>query len=181
MRRFLQIAATLVFAAACGGVINPPSEGDAISGENLSPAIELVEPGMYRGHRPDLATLKQLKSLGVRTVLDLEDTRSVVKQESGVVKSLGMTFISEPMSGFWAPNDAEVSQIEAIMADHSRRPIFVHCQHGEDRTGLIVGLYRVETEHWSPATAYHEMIAKGFHKILFFLNHYYEERTGWED
>jgi protein tyrosine/serine phosphatase len=74
-----------------------------------------------------------------------------------------------------------VNQIEAIMADHARRPIFVHCQHGEDRTGLIVGLYRVETEHWSPAAAYREMIAKGFHKILFFLNHYYEERTGWED
>jgi protein tyrosine/serine phosphatase len=74
-----------------------------------------------------------------------------------------------------------VNQIEAIMADHARRPIFVHCQQGEDRTGLIVGLYRVETEHWSPAAAYREMIAKGFHKILFFLNHYYEERTGWED
>ena len=107
--------------------------------------------------------------------------RKYLPQESGEVKGLGMTFISEPMSGFWAPNDAEVNQIEAIMGDHSRRPIFVHCQHGEDRTGLIVGLYRVESEHWSPAAAYHEMIAKGFHKILFFLNHYYEERTGWED
>ena len=26
-----------------------------------------------------------------------------------------------------------------------------------------------------------EMIAKGFHKILFLLNHYYEEKTGFED
>ena len=92
-----------------------------------------------------------------------------------------MAFISEPMSGFWTPNDKEVNQIEAIMADQSRRPIFVHCEHGQDRTGLIVGLYRVFTEKKSPAAAYKEMLAKGFHKILFLLNHYYEEKTGFED
>jgi protein tyrosine/serine phosphatase len=85
------------------------------------------------------------------------------------------------MSGFWTPDDSEVNQIEAIMADTSQRPIFVHCQHGQDRTGLIVGLYRVFSEHWSPADAYNEMLAKGFHQALFLLNHYYEEKTGFED
>jgi tyrosine-protein phosphatase SIW14 len=181
MRYFHLLAAALVLSSACGGV-NAPAEGDATGDEqNLAPAIELVEPGLYRGHRPDTATLQQLKSLGVKTILDLEDTQSAIKPESATARSLGMTFISEPMSGFWAPNDAEVDQIEAIMADKSRRPLFVHCQHGEDRTGLIVGLYRVQTEHWTPAAAYREMLAKGFHKILVFLNHYYEEKTGFED
>ena len=69
-----------------------------------------------------------------------------------------MTFISQPMSGFWAPNDRQVNQTEAIMADASRRPIFVHCLHGEDRTGLIVGLHRVFHEGWDPAKAYQEML-----------------------
>lgn len=183
MRRFPLL--TLAVLAACGSATSPldaPSEGDAaFEGQNLAPAIELVEPGLYRGHRPDTATLQQLKSLGVRTILDLEDTQSAVKPESAVVRSLGMTFISTPMSGFWAPSDATVNQAEAVLADKSRRPLFVHCQHGEDRTGLIVGLYRVQTEHWTPAAAYREMLAKGFHRILVFLNHYYEEKTGFED
>src|SRR5439155_8620420 len=146
-----------------------------------TPPIELVSPGIYRGLRPTQATLAQLKSLGVKTILDLEDTSSAINTERGWVAGLKMTFVSEPMSGFWTPNDKEVNQIGAIMADPARRPIFVHCQHGQDRTGLIVGLYRVFHEHWTPAAAYKEMLAKGFHQILVFLNHYYEEKTGFDD
>ena len=169
--------------AACGGVPSPdaPAEGDATSADVYTPPIEMVSPGIYRGPRPSQGTLAQLKALGVHTILDLEDTSSAIRTERGWVGQLGMTFISEQMSGFWTPNDSEVNQIEAIMADPSKRPIFVHCQHGQDRTGLIVGLYRVFSEGWSPADAYHEMLAKGFHQALFLLNHYYEQKTGFED
>ncbi|MCA1829781.1 MAG: tyrosine-protein phosphatase [Myxococcales bacterium] len=181
MRRFPPIVAALILASACGGTAQAPDEGDATSADVSTPAIELVSPGVWRGPRPTQATLAQLKSLGVKTILDLEDTPSAIKTERGWAAGLHMTFISEPMSGFWTPDDREVNQIEAIIKDQSRRPIFVHCQHGQDRTGLIVGLYRVFTERWTPAAAYREMLAKGFHKVLFLLNHYYEEKTGFED
>ena len=186
MRRFPPVVALLAIALsfACGGVSNvtDPGEGDVFADEqNLAPPIEFVSPGIWRGRRPDTATLKQLKSMGVKTILDLEDTTSVINSERATVKALGMTFISEPMSGFWTPNDSQVNRIEVDMANPALRPIFVHCQHGEDRTGLIVGLHRVFHEHWTPKAAYNEMIAKGFHKLLVFLNHYYEEKTGFED
>src|SRR5438477_5499594 len=177
MRRSLAPLAALAAALACGGSI-PESSDDS---QDLAPPIELVSAGVYRGRRPDQATLRNLKALGVRTVLDLENDNSVVASEKKAVGALGMNFISEPMSGFWSPNDGEVNQIEAIMADASRRPLFVHCQQGEDRTGLIVGHFQVFRQHWKPGDAYREMIAKGFHKALFLLNHYYEEKTGWED
>lgn len=182
MRRFPPILAALVLSSsyACGGTA-VPDEGDSTQADVNTPPIELVSPGIYRGPRPSQGTLSQLKSMGVHTVLDLEDTSSAIRTERGWARQLGLAFISEPMSGFWTPDDSEVNQIEAIMADQSRRPIFVHCQHGQDRTGLIVGIYRVFTEHWTPASAYHEMLAKGFHQILFLLNHYYEEKTGFED
>ena len=181
MRRYpLLVAALILSSFACGGTA-VPGEGDATSADVTTPPIELVSHGLYRGLRPTQATLAQLKALGVKTILDLEDTSSAIRTERGWVGKLGMTFISEPMSGFWTPDDAEVNQIEQIMADPARRPIFVHCQHGQDRTGLIVGLYRVQTEHWTPAAAYKEMLAKGFHKLLVFLNHFYEEKTGFED
>jgi tyrosine-protein phosphatase SIW14 len=164
--------------AACGG-----SQVDASddSQDVTTPPIELVSLGVYRGPRPTAATLSQLKALGVRNVLDLEDTTSVVNSEHKAVTALGMNFVSEPMSGFWTPNDSEVNTIEAFVANTANYPIFVHCEHGQDRTGLIVGLFRVETQHWTPAAAYKEMLAKGFHQILFLLNHYYEEKTGFED
>jgi tyrosine-protein phosphatase SIW14 len=176
MRSF-SLSLALILAACGGSQVDSTDDSQDVT----TPPIELVSPGVYRGPRPTAQTLSQLKSLGVRTVLDLEDTTSVVKAEQKSVAALGMGFISEPMSGFWTPNDGEVNQIETIMADTTRYPIFVHCEHGQDRTGLIVGLFRVETQHWTPAAAYKEMLAKGFHQILFLLNHYYEEKTGFED
>lgn len=183
MRRFPPIvAAVLVLSGlACGGAADVPDQGDVYSADVTTPPIELVSAGIYRGPRPTQATLSQLKALGVKTILDLEDSDDAIRTEKGWTAKLGLTFVSEPMSGFWTPNDKEVNQIEAIMADHSRYPIFVHCQHGQDRTGLIVGLYRVFTQKWTPASAYKEMLAKGFHKALFLLNHYYETKTGFED
>ncbi|MGZ6143042.1 MAG: fused DSP-PTPase phosphatase/NAD kinase-like protein [Myxococcales bacterium] len=181
MRRFPPIVAAVLVLSACGGTADVPDQGDVYSADVTTPPIELVSPGIWRGPRPTQATLGQLKALGVHTILDLEDSDDAIRTEKGWVGKLGMTFVSEPMSGFWTPKDAEVNQIEQIMADPSKRPIFVHCQHGQDRTGLIVGLYRVFSEHQTPAKAYQEMLAKGFHKALFLLNHYYETKTGYED
>ena len=140
-----------------------------------------VSPGLYRGARPTAEGLQALADAGVRTVVDLEDDDEVVASEQAVVEGLGMTFVSKPMSGFWYPNDATVNDVVALLGDASQRPLFVHCQHGEDRTGLVVAIHRVFNEAWDPATAYDEMLAKGFHTLLFLLNHYYEEKTGFED
>lgn len=173
----------LLVAAACGGQV--PETDQGLSGDaadqDLAPPIEVVSAGIYRGRRPDAATLSQLKALGVKTILNLEDDTAAVKAERAQVAQLGMSFVSTPMSGFWAPHDATVNAALAHMASQAERPIFVHCLHGEDRTGLIVGLTRIYQQGWTPAQAYKEMIAKGFHKILVFLNHYFETRTGFED
>jgi protein tyrosine/serine phosphatase len=155
--------------------------------ENVDPAtipilrFDVVSDGLYRGARPDAAGLQALADAGVTTVLDLEDDDAAVDNERAVADGLGLTFISKPMSGFWAPDDGEVNDILALLADSSNRPLFVHCQHGQDRTGLLIALDRVFNEGWSPADAHAEMMAHGFHKILWFLHHYYEEKTGFED
>jgi protein tyrosine/serine phosphatase len=140
-----------------------------------------VSPGIYRGARPDQAGLQYLAGLKVQYDLDLEDNDAAVASEAGVVPALGIALEKEPLSGFWAPNDAQVDRILAYVADPSHRPLFIHCTHGEDRTGLIVGLYRILYEHVDPKTAYQEALDHGFHKILFPLNHYFEEKGGFED
>ena len=49
----------------------------------------------------------------------------------------GVEIITEP------PRDT-VAQIMELVNGKAARPIFVHCLHGADRTGAIVGIYRVE-------------------------------------
>ena len=51
---------------------------------------------------------------------------------------------------------------------------YVHCEHGQDRTGEVVGFYRLK-EGTNAATAYAEMLKNGFHPALFGLTRYWNE------
>lgn len=178
-RRFL-IAASL-FAALSGFACGGPEVDAAVAADDLQSGPKVVSPGIYRSPRPTAADLAALRAKGVKYVLDLENDSAAVAKERPIAQSLGMTFISEPMSGFWAPNDRQVDRILSVLADPTKRPILVHCLHGEDRTGLVIGLHRVFHQGWQPDRAYREMLDNGFHRALFLLNHYYEEKTGWDD
>jgi protein tyrosine/serine phosphatase len=85
------------------------------------------------------------------------------------------------MDGLATPNDAEVNAILATISDPASQPVFVHCMQGRDRTGLIIALYRVIYEHWTPKDAHDEMMAHGFNSILLAMNGYFEAKTHWED
>jgi protein tyrosine/serine phosphatase len=147
-----------------------------------APPILQVSNGLYRGPRPDFETLENLKSLGVTIDVDLENDQEVIAAERNMAQALGIQFVSMPMSPLFPPQQDEVNEILfKLSEDTFSTSVFVHCQHGQDRTGLIIGLYRVFYENWTPADAYREMLSLGFHQELFFLNHYFEAVTGFED
>jgi tyrosine-protein phosphatase SIW14 len=148
---------------------------------NTIPEFHQVNENIYRGGRPYKSGLQTIAQLKVKTILNLENDDEAVSDEIIDAATLGIRVIHQPMSGFWYPDSEQVSQTLRILANKNNYPIFVHCEHGQDRTGLIVGLYRVIYEKWSPAKAYNEMLTNGFHPILVFLNHFFEEETGFED
>ena len=43
-----------------------------------------------------------------------------------------------------------------------RAPVLVHCQHGADRTGTMIAVYRIAVQGWSKAKAIREMTGGGF-------------------
>ncbi len=49
----------------------------------------------------------------------------------------------------------------------------VHCEHGQDRTGVAIGLYRLHTG-WTEEHAEDEMLAHGFHRSLIGLWEWWE-------
>ncbi|MGZ3698399.1 MAG: tyrosine-protein phosphatase [Bdellovibrionota bacterium] len=103
--------------------------------------FRVVDPGIYRSARPDEAALAAMvNQLELKTDLDLENADDDVAQESVVAAALGIRFISKPMSAVFEPKDQEIDEILAILADPANYPILVHCQHGQDRTGLVIGL-----------------------------------------
>ena len=47
------------------------------------------------------------------------------------------------------------------VSDPAQQPVFVHCQRGADRTGFMVGLYRIAEQGWSAEMAYDEASDNG--------------------
>jgi protein tyrosine/serine phosphatase len=114
----------------------------------------------------------------VKTIVNLEDDLPAVTAERAWAKAASITQISSPMSGGWTPNDRQVDQLLATLADPAKRPLYVHCKKGMDRTGVIVALHRVINEQWTPTAAAHERDAIGFNGWLFLLDRYYSRKAG---
>jgi protein tyrosine phosphatase (PTP) superfamily phosphohydrolase (DUF442 family) len=70
-------------------------------------------------------------------------------------------YIEIPMKA-WDVDERELVRFLRAATDPERQPLFVHCQHGADRTGIAVASYRVAVEGWSPADAAAEMTEGGF-------------------
>lgn len=158
------------------------------------PNLALVEPGVWRGGQPTDEGWKWLKDHNVKTVVKL-NTESEGSDEPAE-RFYGMTVwrlpltVAQQLGVGTIPKDYFTDAIAAFPLPEDQRSlfgiptnqplngnVFIHCLHGEDRTGLFVACYRVQghQEHWTKAAAEKEMLDHGFHKILHGLWEYWED------
>ncbi len=136
-----------------------------------------VAPGVFRGDQPDrLSDYETLKQKGVRTLLNLRDD-STVDIERKIAAQLSFNFESIPLSAMKYPEDEKIDRAMEVITDPSLQPVYIHCQFGKDRTGLLVALYRVWVEGVSRSAAYREWRAMGFNPLLVPLSSYFLFRT----
>jgi protein-tyrosine phosphatase len=137
--------------------------------DNTEGHVARVCAGIYRGAR--LANLDELESLKVRTILNLEKDTDAVRQEKAGAARLGMEVINIPMSEVTRPRLADLVRAVKIMEDPRFQPVYVHCLHGRDRTGLTVAAYRILHDGWSVERADREAIDHGhawwFYNLVF--------------
>jgi tyrosine-protein phosphatase SIW14 len=130
-----------------------------------------VEAGvLYRGSQPTPTGFLELKRFGVKTVIDLRGDKTVGREKI-VVESLNMKFINFPMNGILAPKNAEVTRVlgSIILSDY---PVYLHCQHGEDRTGTVVAIWRIDVDQWSNKDALAEAKSYKINPLQLFMKHY---------
>ena len=139
------------------------------------PNLVMVDNGIYRGGQPTDEGWVYLKSLGVTNVVKLNE---ISEGSDQYAVRLGMTVNYHPINLadqlILKPNKKDF--LEAV--NEIKPGTFVHCEHGQDRTGLAVGAFRVTKEHVNKKTAYAEMLAHGFHKALHGLNDFWEDNIG---
>jgi tyrosine-protein phosphatase SIW14 len=137
--------------------------------------VEKVSPGIYRGSQPRTdADWKYLAhDLHVTNEVKL-NMNSEGSDAGAIANGIRVTYI--PIS-FCQQTIGEPSRKRLQEAVQAIGPgTFIHCSHGQDRTGLVVGLYRVQIEHWGKQRAYSEMAAHGFHPLLRGLYWAWEEQ-----
>ena len=180
-RTLLGVAILLVVVAAGVGAVvvgipylwreTPAADADAVSpvelatwAQRVDPAVEelpnfhRVSDALYRGAQPTSAEgFRHLQEMGIKTVVNLRSAHSDRKLLAGT----DLAYESIDMKA-WHAEDEDVVRFLKIVTDPDRQPVFVHCQHGADRTGTMCAIYRIVVQGWDKEDAIREMTQGGF-------------------
>jgi protein tyrosine/serine phosphatase len=155
-------------AAASAATTAPVREAAVALSRPGLPNAYRVSADLYRGAQPEPAGFRELERLGIRTIVNLRLAHSDedLIQQSGV-RPGALQYRPIP-TGAWDADEDEVREFLRIVVDPKLRPVFVHCQHGSDRTGTMVAAYRVVVQGWSKPEAVDEMRGGpfGFHEVF---------------
>lgn len=143
------------------------------------PNYREINANIFRGGRPTVEGLHTLKQQGIKSIINLENVSGPVDREREQAKRLGFGFMSSPMSWIVPPKDEQIDKILRVMSNPNNQPVYIHCLHGRDRTGLVSGLYRVLVEGMQPRDAYREMKDLGFRSFFVTLEYYFRQRTNF--
>lgn len=139
------------------------------------PNLYKVNTGLYRGGQPTEAGIKQIKALGIKTVIDLRDDDDRARKEGEWARSAGLTFINIPLSNLLGPEDAKIGRILEQMTLGENQPVFIHCKRGSDRTGTAIAIYRISREGWTGDRANAEAKKFGFGWWQFWMKDYIDD------
>ena len=110
-----------------------------------------VNEHLYRGAQPEPSAYAALKRMGIDTVVKLDN--EVQPDEKRLAETQGLRFVNLPWNGEGLPSHEQVVTFLTLMHDHPDYHVFVHCRVGADRTGVMVALYRMEFDRWTPGKA----------------------------
>jgi tyrosine-protein phosphatase SIW14 len=122
-----------------------------------APNFYKVSNDLYRGAQPTAEGMKRLEKLGIKTIVNLRSLHSDRSELRGTDLSY-----EHIRTTTWNIEDKYVIRFLQIVTNPDCTPVFVHCQHGADRTGTMCAIYRVAVQNWSKDEAIQEMTKGGF-------------------
>lgn len=131
------------------------------------PNLGRVTEGLYRGGKPQKQGYDQLQGMKIDIVVDMNTSSKDIQYGKTETESRGMRYISLPWSPVSLPTDDQVTEFLRLIRENPQKKIFVHCERGADRTGLMMALFRIAGQGWTPEQALAEMERFKFHGLLY--------------
>ncbi|MBI4833629.1 MAG: tyrosine-protein phosphatase [Planctomycetes bacterium] len=119
-----------------------------------------LSDNVWRGAQPEEEGFIQLKKMGVKTVINLRNFHS----DKDDIAGLGLQYVEIPLNA-GDTDEANVVKFLKAVTNSDNLPVFFHCQHGSDRTGMMAAIYRIYVEGWDKEKAIAELPVFGFHEI----------------
>jgi protein tyrosine phosphatase (PTP) superfamily phosphohydrolase (DUF442 family) len=156
----ISIFVMLSFSAAYGAETSPanrPAHWAVPMQMEGVPNLHKISDMLYRSAQPSAGGMKNLKAMGIETVINLRSFHS----DRDEIGDTALAHESISMKAWHAEEEDAVKFLQ-IVTNPKRSPVLVHCQHGADRTGTMCALYRVAVQDWSKEEALKEMVQGGF-------------------
>jgi protein tyrosine/serine phosphatase len=159
------VALTFMSALTLAGA-RPENWATPVAANPGLPNLHRVNSSLYRSAQP---TKEGFLFLSTRTSVANEDRpiKTVVSlrafnDDAPLVPAPSGLRLEQIRFKTWHPEDEDVVKFLRIATTPGLQPVLVHCQHGSDRTGTMVAIYRIAYEGWTKAQATDEMINGGF-------------------
>jgi protein tyrosine/serine phosphatase len=115
-----------------------------------------LDEDVYRSLQPDRKGFEEVWNMGIKTIINLRSNHS----DASLIEGLGLNLVEIPMKASSFTEDTVIAALRAIRS--SPKPVLVHCQHGADRTGVILAMYRIVFQGWAKEEALAELTEGGF-------------------
>jgi len=112
---------------------------------------------LYRSEQPTEEGMKNLKKMGIKTVINLRAFHSDLDK----TKKAGL-LNEELRVKAWHIEDEDVIRVLRIIRKRENGPFLLHCWRGADRLGVICAMFRIVEQGWTKDEAIQEMVKGGY-------------------
>ena len=121
------------------------------------PNLHRVTQHLYRSAQPTAEGMKNLKKMGIETIVNLRSFHS----DRDEIGDTGLAYEHIYMKA-WHAEEEDVVRFLQTVTNEKRTPALVHCHYGADRTGMVCAVHRIVVCGWSKDEAIREMTQGGF-------------------
>lgn len=168
-------------ADASTAKLESPTWATSLAVNQGLPNLNRVNSSLYRSaqptkkgfefltHQPRLYQMDQ----PIKTVLSLR----AFHDDASMIPSSSPLISEQIRFNTWHPEREDILKFLRIVTTPELQPVLVHCQHGSDRTGTMIAIYRIVIDGWTKEQAKEEMVQGdfGFHPIWQNLLHFIDD------